>query len=89
MKTAKDLELSLLVKEAHIQQLKLKIKELESEIERLNILIKEEHEVSQMYLNNIINTIDYIEMCKTLAGVDEKIIFSISTLEKILKGERM
>lgn len=41
MKTAKDLELSLLVKEAHIQQLKLKIKELEAEIERLSSIIKE------------------------------------------------
>ena len=35
MKTAKDLELLILVKEAHIQQLKLKIKELEAKIERL------------------------------------------------------
>ena len=33
MKTSKDLELSLLIKEAHIQQLKLKVIELESELE--------------------------------------------------------
>ena len=41
MKTAKELELSLLIKEAHIQQLKFKVQELEYENERLNNIIKE------------------------------------------------
>lgn len=41
MKTAKDLELSLLIKEANIQQLKFKVQELEYENERLNNIIKE------------------------------------------------
>ena len=40
MKTAKELELSLLIKEVHIQQLKFKVKELEYENERLNNIIR-------------------------------------------------
>lgn len=54
MKTAKELELSLLVKEAHIQQLKLKVQELESEnknVAELNINL----------LNKINKAIEYVE----------------------------
>ena len=39
-KTAKDLELSLLIKEAHIQQLKLRVKELEKRLNNLRVELK-------------------------------------------------
>lgn len=54
MKTAKELELSLLVKEAHIQQLKLKNQELLSD--NMNIA-----ELNINLLNKINKAIDYIE----------------------------
>ena len=37
--------------------------------------------------DRIYKAIEYIEMCKTFALADKKIIFSISTLEEILKGK--
>ena len=39
MKTARELELSLLVKEAHIQQLKLKVNKLEEKISKVIALL--------------------------------------------------
>lgn len=54
MKTAKELELSLLVKEAHIQQLKLKNQELLSD--NMNIA-----ELNIKLLNKINKAIEYIE----------------------------
>lgn len=54
MKTARELELSLLVKEAHIQQLKLKNQELLSD--NMNIA-----ELNINLLNKINKAIEYIE----------------------------
>ena len=54
MKTARELELSLLVKEAHIQQLKLKVQELLSD--NINIA-----ELNIKLLNKINKAIEYIE----------------------------
>ena len=53
MKTAKELELSLLLKESHIQQLNLKINNLQNELD-------DERRHSREYGMIIINAMDYI-----------------------------
>ena len=54
MKTAKELELSLLLKESHIQQLNLKIEELQNELDREKSQVKE-------YSKRILNVLNYID----------------------------
>ena len=43
MKTAKDLELSLVLKESHIQQLNLKLNDLENRIDKVTEYIRIEY----------------------------------------------
>lgn len=76
MKTAKELELSLLVKEAHIQQLKLKNQELLSD--NINIA-----ELNINLLNKINKAIEYINETKWLNYNK----YTIKKLLNILKGE--
>ena len=77
MKTAKDLELSLLVKEANIQQLKLKVKELEDKTERLNNIIN----TAIFFLNN------ECMYSKDLGYCDDLLCGRVQDLVNILKGE--
>ena len=85
MKTAKELELSLLLKESHIQQLKLKITKLEEELKRLKeeyIILQnasEEYEDElQQRINKVLEIIKDDDLCS---------IEKIHKIKEILKGE--
>ena len=55
MKTAKELELSLLIKEAHIQQLKLKVNNLEKRINKaVEYIENPSHELSVKSYQNLL-----------------------------------
>ena len=54
MKTAKELELSLLLKESHIQQLNLRVEELQNDLDNAN-------SKARVYAKRCLKAIEYIK----------------------------
>ena len=76
MKTAKDLELSLLLKESHIQQLKLKNKELQHDLDVANEMREYLHNIIRKATNYVQDTyywnLDNQELLDILRGEDDE-----------------
>lgn len=75
LRTAKDLELSLLVKEANIQQLNLKLNDLENRIDKVIEYIKEQikdgRNTDNLWLMGCYD--EDLEILKILKGEDNEI----------------
>ena len=91
MKTAKELELNLLVKEAHIQQLKLEIEKLNEEIMQMRKLyfdLKDriDKAIEYIYLHSTQRKFFFDKIERQLNG-KPNFYGDVSDLLEILKGE--
>lgn len=76
MKTAKELELSLLLKESHIQQLNLKV-------DNLNSIIDKQQEQINKYLDAVSTLDAYIKGNEDAIGL----VINLDYLSRTLKGD--